>query len=139
MSLPSRAIFVKDGEKFASCFINCGWSPDDVETLRQIIEYVDQNPVDFDQVVAYGRTYSNDLELELLKVCEERNQWREIRKINFEKRPLTDVKLQMPLILKAMPSLIALELTGVQPMSAPNSEYFKLAAKKVVYNDDVSC
>lgn len=129
MSAPSYALFMKNGDCVGNCFIICGWFQDDVETLRQIIEYVDQNPVEFDSVIAYGVTYSNDLELELLKACEERNQWQEIRKIKLGKRPLPD-KIQMPLILKAMPSLIALELTGVQPMSVPNSEYFKLAAKR---------
>ncbi|UYD60226.1 hypothetical protein OPFAMLBM_00213 [Aeromonas phage avDM12-TAAL] len=141
MSLPSYALFMKNGDCVGSCFINCGWWHDEPRTLKQIIRYTetDECPIDYDSVIAYGVTYSNDLEFELLKAEETEAKLKEIaenkRKQSWEDLHQKMIERMKP-IDRMLPELIAAEIYGVQPMNEHVPNVFSL---KVVYGDDISC
>ncbi|AAQ17842.1 hypothetical protein Aeh1ORF176c [Aeromonas phage Aeh1] len=140
MSAPSWALFMKNGERVGQCFINCGWFQDDVRTLRQIIRYTEtpECPIDFDIVIAYGVTYSNDLEFELLKAEELDIKSTQIaaikRQQNWDKgnQAIFD---RLTVVPRFVPKLIAEEICGVQPMTGHTSKIYTLK----VDNDVVSC
>lgn len=132
MSLPSWALFMKNGECVGKCFINCGWFQDDVRTLRQIIRYTEtpECPIDFDSVIAYGVTYSNDLEFELLKAEETEAKLREIeankRQQNWDKGNQAIFNRLEVANMRQFSKLIADEICGVQPMTEHSSKIYSL-------------
>lgn len=61
MSLPSWAVFYKNGQEVGKCFVNCGWSHDEIKTLEQIRDYLISHPeLEFTSFTAYGAVYLMD-------------------------------------------------------------------------------
>lgn len=137
MSAPSRAIFYLDGIRVNYCFINCGWFEDYVTTLEQIIEFVESDKFEFDAVVAYGRTFSSDLNYELtLQIESDKLRQEKMReKFNGVQKPQpVDINQVICDLVKRnrgkITNDIASEICGVQPMTGCSDAVKYLASIK---------
>ncbi|QHJ78959.1 MAG: hypothetical protein [Caudoviricetes sp.] len=118
MSLPTGALFFKDSTEVARVYINCGWAYDEVETLRQIKQYLESNPLDYDSFTVYGKSYSLSVDEIDSKITELRESVREhMKRIREEREKLDPNDSVMQLVRRRTPSIIAEEIIGVQPMN----------------------
>ncbi|QIW86832.1 hypothetical protein AHP1_11 [Aeromonas phage Ahp1_CNU-2021] len=124
MSMPSRIHFYKNGFPVASAFINCGWYYDEIEIIKTLLRYVDQ---DWNHCVAYNVTYYKDqleCQLETLLLANEARA--ELAKKEREARALDNRTTMMTIVKgRAIPKLIAEEICSVQPMADANGKMFK--------------
>lgn len=130
MSMPSRIHFYKNGFPVASAFINCGWSYDEIEVVKTLLRYADQ---DWNHCVAYNVTYYKDqleARLETLILASEARA--ELARAEREAWA-SDPSKRQPMLLtivkgRPTPELIAEELCSVQPMAESGGRIYRMAA-----------
>lgn len=126
MSMPSRIHFYKNGFPVASAFINCGWSYDEIEVVKTLLRYADQ---DWNHCVAYNVTcYKDQLEARLETLILASEARAELARAEREAWKLDPTKhTTMMTIVKGRvtPKLIAEEICSVQPMADANGKMFK--------------
>ena len=125
MSLPSYAFFYKNDVEVGKCFVNCGWAYDEIETLNQVLKFLNQNPLDYDHFRVYSETYSfNRIEISeyIVLLKEERVRLSEIRK-EIENHREERTQIVSPEFMEAVarirrtiPENMAKEILGVQPI-----------------------
>ena len=85
MSLPTKAVFYKNGKEIKQTFVNCGWAYDEVSAIDQVIRAIKDYGIDYDAFVVYGKTYNQSVK-ELLEYIEYlRDETRRIRTEMLEK------------------------------------------------------
>lgn len=120
MSLPTNAAFFKNGQNVNFCFVNCGWTYDEVSALRQVKEFLDkEEKFDYDSFTVYGVSY--DLKHEEIQTMIElrMKEVQELRKKLLEERSKIDptpAASAFALIRRSVPEVIAKEIVSVQPM-----------------------
>lgn len=125
MSLPTQAIFIKDNEAVGQCFVNCGWTYDEVSSLKQVADYLKRNPLEYDYFRVYNENYSFNLKeiAEYIILIDEENE--RIRKeykakIQEYYKTREELGIDSPvigMIRRTIPSVIAEEILSVQPMN----------------------
>jgi hypothetical protein len=72
MSLPSKALFYKDGVKVAECFVNCGWFyQDTIPFIQRLLKELEYPDCDWNELNMYNKRYSRKLVKWILTYVEE--------------------------------------------------------------------
>ena len=135
MSLPTWAKFYYEGTKVSSEFVNVGWVLDDLALGQELGEFSEIK--DWDYVEVYGERYSREKALGMANLCHIWNTVKlhvenqtKTRWTNFntkgglweQKKPVRntdDIKhVNLGLIRKIAPAMIAAEIASVQPMKS---------------------
>lgn len=143
MSAPSRAIFHKNNEVIDECFINCGWFYDELKTLKQIFDYIQTKPIDYDKFVAYGVSYEltkKELFYKIKELEEERRNEikknvEEIKEISIPASSKIDINSSdildvQPMFNSTFQEMLDKGLVGIVPVTAPTGKVFKLRFSK---------
>ncbi|AIX12248.1 major head protein [Citrobacter phage Moon] len=119
MSLPTRAVFYKNGKEIKQTFVNCGWAYDEVSAIDQVIRAIKDYGIDYDTFVVYGKTYNQPVEdlqeyIEYLQA-----ETKIIRTEMLEKaRKVSNSSDQiMYMARRTIPELIAKDILSVQPIN----------------------
>ncbi|AKU43930.1 major head protein [Citrobacter phage Merlin] len=119
MSLPTKALFYKNGKEIKQAFVNCGWAYDEISAIDQVIRAIKEHDIDYDEFIVYGKTYNHRVE-DLPEYIEHlRAETRRIRTEMLEKaRKVSKSSDQiMQMARRAIPELLAKDILSVQPMN----------------------
>ena len=125
MSLPSYAFFYKNDVEVGKCFVNCGWAYDEIETLNQVLKFLNRNPIDYDHFRVYGKRHAlnmSELREYIPLLIEERKKLisERVEKLKIEAKVKTMVSPEfmeaVARIRRTIPENMAKEILGVQPI-----------------------
>ncbi|CAL9998415.1 major head protein [Vibrio phage D479] len=133
MSLPSNALFFdENGDQIAIECINCGWVYDEVRVIKDIKQIAEFKKIHWHTAFAYGEKYEiGTIDEHLDDIVTKREEHlamlRERSKELREQAKESGVTVKIP--KQVVPSLLAEEIVGVQPMKESNAKLFTLDVK----------